>query len=337
VSPRVRVLGEAEIRAAIGPSDALPAVRAGLIALHRGEVEMPPGMTFLFSDGRDEAHVKGAHVRGDAVWTVKASTGFYGNAAYGLPASAGLSLTFSAITGRVDSVLLDNGYLTDLRTGAGGALAADLLAKPAIRHALIVGAGVQARFQLDALLGVRRPERITVYARRREQAETFRAELTQRHAVKIAVAEDLHAAVVDADLIVTTTPARAPLLQAAWIAPGTHVTAVGATPPASRSSTARSSRAPTSSPRTCRPSHCDTARPRMRSRPARSSRRRCSRSGRSLRGKRRPGRTRGRSRSPTSSAPAWPTRPSRARCSNASARRPPPRPPRTDPIRRRRR
>jgi ornithine cyclodeaminase len=231
MSGGVRVLQQAEIRRAIGPAEALGAVRDGLVALHRGEVEMPPGMTFAFNDGRDDTHVKGAHVHGAAIWTLKASAGFYDNATHGLPSSSGLSLTFSALTGRLDSILLDDGYLTDLRTGAAGALAADLLARPVVRHALIVGAGGQARFQLDALLGVRRPERVSVFARRPEQVAELIAELQPRHDVPIAAAPDLHAAAVEADLIVTTTPARAPLLQAAWIAPGTHVTAVGADTP----------------------------------------------------------------------------------------------------------
>jgi ornithine cyclodeaminase/alanine dehydrogenase-like protein (mu-crystallin family) len=139
----------------------------------------------------------------------------------------GLSLVFSATTGLLDTLLLDNGYLTELRTGAAGALAADLLANLEIEQALIVGAGGQARYQLEALLGVRRPRRVIVYARRPEAAAAYAAEMGARLGTVIAVAPDLRDAVAASDLIVTETPSRAPLIEADWLRPGVHITAMG--------------------------------------------------------------------------------------------------------------
>jgi ornithine cyclodeaminase len=227
MSGSVRVLNEAEIRGLIGPAEALAAVREAFVAFAAGRATLPGVIGIELPEEDGEAHIKGAYLHGAPYWSIKAATGFYGNPARGLPSLSGLSLVFSATTGLLDTLLLDNGYLTELRTGAAGALAAELLARREVEQALIVGAGSQARYQLEALLGVRRPWRIAVYARRPEAARRYAAEMAERFGVEIAVAEDLHEAVAHADLIVTATPARAPLIEAAWVRPGAHITAMG--------------------------------------------------------------------------------------------------------------
>jgi ornithine cyclodeaminase len=220
---QVRTLSEAEIRALIGPAEALAAVREAFIAFARGQATLPGVIGMEFPEQEGEAHIKGAYLHGAPYWSIKAATGFYGNAALGLPMLGGLSLVFSAQTGFLDTLLLDNGYLTELRTGAAGALAADLLAKRNIDQALIVGAGGQARYQLAALLGVRQPVR----TRRPEAAQAFAREMEERHQIEIAVAASLQESVQGSDLIVTATPSRAPLIEAAWLRPGVHITALG--------------------------------------------------------------------------------------------------------------
>jgi ornithine cyclodeaminase len=223
----VRVLNETEIRSLIGPTEALAAVREAFIAFAGGRATLPDVIGMEFHEQEGEAHIKGAYLHDTPYWSIKAATGFYRNADLGLPILGGLSLVFSAATGFLDTLLLDNGYLTELRTGAAGALAADLLAKREIEQALVVGAGGQARYQLEALLGVRRPRRVAVWARRADAARVYAAEMSERQGITIDVAGDLAAAVAAADLIVTATPARAPLLEAEWLRPGTHVTAMG--------------------------------------------------------------------------------------------------------------
>jgi ornithine cyclodeaminase len=223
----VRMLNETEIRGLIGPTEALAAVREAFILFAHGRATLP-GVIGIEFPGRDgEAHIKGAYLHGTPYWSIKAATGFYGNATHGLPILGGLSLVFSAETGFLDTLLLDNGFLTELRTGAAGALAADLLAKREIAQALIVGAGSQARYQLEALLGVRHPERAVIFARRPEAAQAFVQEMGERCQIEVGVAPDLQRAVEASDLIVTATPSRAPLIEAAWLRPGVHITAIG--------------------------------------------------------------------------------------------------------------
>jgi ornithine cyclodeaminase len=221
----VLTLSEAEVRSLVGPAEALEAMRAGFAALYRGEVTLPAIMDLEFPDADGEAHLKGAHIHGAPYWSVKAATGFWSNPARGLPLTNGLSLVFSAETGILSAILLDNGYLTELRTGAAGALAADLLAPAEVEQAAIVGAGGQARYQLEAVLGVRRPERVVVASRSR--AQEYADEMRALHDIDVRVAPDIETAVRTSQLVVTTTPAREPIVRAEWLQPGTHVTAMG--------------------------------------------------------------------------------------------------------------
>ena len=221
----VLTLSEADVRSLVGPLEALEAMRTAFTALHRGEVTQPAIMDLEFPEADGEAHLKGAHIHGVPVWSVKAATGFYGNRGRGLPVTNGLSLVFSAETGVMRAILFDNGYLTELRTGAAGALAADLLAREEIEQAAIIGAGGQARYQLQALLGVRRPGRVVVASR--SGAEEYAREMRELHEVDVSVAPDIETAVRGSQLIVTTTPSRSPLVRAEWLQRGVHITAMG--------------------------------------------------------------------------------------------------------------
>ena len=212
-----------DIRALVTPADALAAVRNAFVRLEAGEATVPPIMDFVFDGG--EAHVKGAWLRGDPYWAVKAATGF---ARFG---ASGASLVLSADDGRLAAVVIDGGLLTELRTAAAGALAASLLARESLSQVCVVGAGGQARFQVEALLGVRPVERVVVWARRTSAASACADELTARFGVPASAAEDLAAAVRGSDLVVTVTPSTLPLIRSGWLARGTHLTAVGSDMP----------------------------------------------------------------------------------------------------------
>lgn len=223
--PDVLTLSEADVRSLVGPPEALECMRTAFAALHRGEVTQPANMDFGFPDANGEAHLKGAHIHGSEYWAVKAATGFWGNPDRGLPLTNGLFLVFSAGTGILSAILFDNGYLTELRTGAAGALAADLLAPVEVEQVAIIGAGGQARYQLEALLGVRTPKRVVVASR--SGADEYAAEMRALHGIGVSVAPDVETAVRSSRLVVTTTPSREPVVRADWVQPGTHITAMG--------------------------------------------------------------------------------------------------------------
>lgn len=228
---QVRVLLEPEIRGLIGPAAALPAVRAAFAALARGEATLPGVIGFDVPAHRGEVHVKGAYLHGAPYYSIKEAAGFYANSERGLPVGSGLVLVFDATTGFLAAILFDNGYLTELRTGAAGALAADLLARRRVERVAVIGAGSQARFQVEALALVRRPGSVTVFGRTPARAAAYAREMQERMGLPVAVAASAREAVEGADVVITVTPSRAPIVRAEWLGPGAHVTAVGADGP----------------------------------------------------------------------------------------------------------
>jgi len=98
--------------------------------------EKPPGDT----------HIKYGYIKGDPFFVIKIASGFYENPTLGLPSSSGLILVFSQTTGIVESILLDEGFLTDLRTALAGRIVAKYLAPGQIDCIGVVGTGIQARY-----------------------------------------------------------------------------------------------------------------------------------------------------------------------------------------------
>ena len=234
MSAGLRVLRESEIRSLIGPRQALVAVRDGFARLARGEVTLPGVIGLEIPAHGGEVHVKGAHIHGSPYFSIKEAAGFYQNAQRGLPVTSGVVLVFDATTGFLRAILLDNGFLTELRTGAAGALAADLLARRDAETVGIIGCGGQARYQLEALLGVRQLRRVIVYGRSAESAAAYALEMSQRFGLPVAVTASAQQAVESSDIVITTTPSREPIVRAAWLRPGVHVTAIGSDGPAKR-------------------------------------------------------------------------------------------------------
>ena len=147
----VRILTEAELRAAL-PLDhaALDAVEDAFRALATADVVMPPVLSMALPDMNGEVDVKTAYIPGVASFAVKVSPGFFNNPKLGLPSLTGLMVLFSARTGLVEALFLDNGYLTDLRTAAAGGVAARHLAPDRVDIAGVIGTGAQARLQMQA-------------------------------------------------------------------------------------------------------------------------------------------------------------------------------------------
>jgi ornithine cyclodeaminase len=224
----IKILTEAELRRAVQLDvEAVNCVEQAFAALAGGEVVMPPILSMAIAEHHGEVDVKTAYVPGIPSFAIKISPGFFDNPKLGLPSTSGLMVLFSAKTGMVEALLLDNGYLTDVRTAAAGAVAARHLSREDASTACIIGAGTQARLQLQALTLVRPIERAAIWARDRAKAERVAAELSEKLGIEVRAAADAEAAVRAADILVTTTPSTSPLVQAGWLRPGQHVTAMG--------------------------------------------------------------------------------------------------------------
>lgn len=225
------VVHEDEIRTSIPMRDAIDAVERAFAALARGEARLPDVIYMDFTEFEGETHVKGAHMEGEPFFVCKVASGFYRNPDKGLPVGSGLVLVFDASTGVPQAILLDNGYLTDLRTGAAGAVAARHLAKPTLSKVAMIGSGLEAGFQLRALAEVRAVPTVFAWSRTRERAAGLAAQMKEELGLDVRISETVEETVREADLVITATPSREPIVKAEWISPGTHVTALGSDGP----------------------------------------------------------------------------------------------------------
>jgi len=141
----MKIIPEEVLRNHVGEAEALLAVEKAFRALAEGRVVQPPPLGMDLSRVRGEVHVKGAYLEGESVFAVKVASGFYLNPERGLPTGSGIVLVFDASTGFPLGILQDNGFLTELRTGAAGALAVRLLAPERSLRTAVLGAGSQAR------------------------------------------------------------------------------------------------------------------------------------------------------------------------------------------------
>jgi ectoine utilization protein EutC len=228
----IRVLTEAELRQCLRLDlELIDAIAAAFTALASGRVVMPPVLHMALPEANGEVDVKTAWLPGLPSFALKVSPGFFDNPKRGLPSLSGMMMLLSAETGRLEALHLDNGWLTDLRTAAAGAVAARHLAPADARVAGVLGAGTQARFQIEALTLVRPIERVLVFARDGARAEAYADEMADRLGLDVRPVASAERLVLEADVVVTATPSRSPLVVADWLHPGLHITAIGADAP----------------------------------------------------------------------------------------------------------
>jgi len=212
--------------------EAVERIRHAYIASAEGNVQTANVGHLGFPDANGDCHIKSGHIEGTASYVIKIASGFYNNPSVGLPTSNGMMLAFSAQTGETLAILRDEGWLTDMRTAIGGALATRALARADATRVLIVGAGIQARLQATCLAQLM-PERALefhIWGRNASAAKVAATELNDL-GLTVQIASNLDAEVGAADIIVTTTTATAPLFADGLVRNGTHVTAIGADSP----------------------------------------------------------------------------------------------------------
>ncbi len=226
--PEIKIITEAELRNQISlDHQAIDCIEQAFLALATKPVVMPPIMRLDIMDNNGEIDVKTAYIPGLDSLAIKISPGFFDNPKLGLPSVNGLMVLFSTRTGLVEALLLDNGFLTDVRTAAAGAVAAKHLSRNDSQHAAIIGAGVQGALQLVALTLVRDIKSATIWARDFDKAKKAANQIGNKLDLDIFPCRTVFEATENADIIVTTTPSTKPLLTLADIHPGQHITAMG--------------------------------------------------------------------------------------------------------------
>jgi ornithine cyclodeaminase len=201
-------------------------IEQGFIAYSNGDVVVPPVGELIFEDPPGDTHIKYGYIKGDDCYVIKIASGFYENVKINLPSSSGLMLVFSQQTGVLDTILLDEGYLTNVRTAVAGEIAAKYMAPEKVTAIGVYGTGIMARMQVQILKSVTECKNIVVWGRSEESLDAYRHDME-------ADGYDVHttldsATVTDAsNLILMTTPSTTPLIKADQIRPGTHITAIG--------------------------------------------------------------------------------------------------------------
>ena len=224
----IHILTEAQLRQFVSVDEtAIDIVARAFATLAGGEVIMPPILSMDIPSEHGEVDVKTAYIPGFDGFAVKISPGFFNNPKIGLPSTNGLMVLFSAKTGVVEAVLLDNGYLTDVRTAAAGGLAAKLMAPRTVETAGVMGTGVQARLQIQAAHLVRPFRKVLVWGRDASKAAACAADIAARLGIEAAAEADPARLVAESQLVVTTTPSAEAVLKADWLHPGLHITAMG--------------------------------------------------------------------------------------------------------------
>jgi alanine dehydrogenase len=162
-------------------------------------------------------------------YTVKVNAKTAGNVARGLPFLRGVILLINRADG-ANEAILESGLLTAMRTGASGAVVADVLARKEARTVMIIGAGLQAEWMLPALAQVRRIREVRVFDVVRERADDWRHRMSSKVPALYKVAESPREA-REMDIVVTVTQSREPILLAEDFRPGQCILAVGADEP----------------------------------------------------------------------------------------------------------
>ena len=230
----VTVLNHHEVEQLLPMQECIEVMEQAFVALAREEIEQPLRTIFR------PAGVKGVMAmmptfRGGAVplFGLKAICVFPGNAAIGKDAHQGAVILFDGTTGELRAIV-NASAITAIRTAAVSGLATKILARPEASTLAIIGAGVQARTHLEAIACVRKLDQVRVAASRRESAERFAREMKAHVSCDIEAVDSSEAAVRNAQLIVTATTAREPVIRREWLTAGAHINAVGTFSPKAR-------------------------------------------------------------------------------------------------------
>ena len=231
---KILILNHDEVVRLLPMKECIALMREALAKLAAGEVHQPLRTIVRPPDAVGVMGLMPSYVGGDrAAYGLKTVCVFPGNPAKGKDAHQGAVLLFSADTGELQA-LMNASAITAIRTAAVSGVATDLLAREDASKLAIVGAGVQARTHLLAMSEVRSIERCRVVSRTAEHARRFVDEMKRSVPFAIEAVENVKEALDGADMIVTVTSAKEPVVRREWISGGAHLNVVGSSTPAAR-------------------------------------------------------------------------------------------------------
>lgn len=228
------ILSHDEVVNLLPMKECIDIMRDALIALAAGKVHQPLRTIMKPPGAAGVMGLMPSYVAGDrAAFGLKAICVLPGNPAKGLDAHQGAVLLFSADTGEL-MAMINASAITAIRTAAASGVATDLLAREDASKLAIIGSGLEARSHLAAMAEVRSITSCRIASRQIENARKFAEEVRRDYSFPIEPVGSVAEALAGADVIVTATSAREPILRREWISPGAHLNVVGACTPRAR-------------------------------------------------------------------------------------------------------
>jgi ornithine cyclodeaminase/alanine dehydrogenase-like protein (mu-crystallin family) len=224
---KILILSHDQVTRLLPMKECIAVMREALITLASGRAFQPLRTIHRPPDAKGAIGLMPTYMSGDhAGFGLKAVCVFPGNPAMGKDSHQGGVLLFSAETGELQAVM-NASAITAIRTAAVSGVATELLAKAEASDLAIIGSGVQAHTHLIAMSEVRSIKRCRIASRRIEHAQQFADEMKQNVSFPVEPVETVEEALQGADLIVTATSSREPIVKREWISPGAHLNVVG--------------------------------------------------------------------------------------------------------------
>ncbi|MBN1318163.1 MAG: ornithine cyclodeaminase family protein [Anaerolineales bacterium] len=230
---RVLVLNRTEIQQLLPMAECIQVMARTLKTLGQGKAANPLRNVFFLPEKIGVLAMMPAYDGEIEMMGVKTISVFTHEPGSEYDSHQGVVLLFETAHGSLRAIV-DAGEITRIRTAAVSAVATDLLARPDAVDLAILGSGVQAASHLEAMLEVRKIQRVRVWSRTLKNAQSFARQQSRLHDVPIKAVYTAREAVENADIICTTTASPQPVLLGEWIAPGAHINAVGSSIPFAR-------------------------------------------------------------------------------------------------------
>jgi ornithine cyclodeaminase len=219
-----------QIRDALRNINPVKEVEKSFVSYSQKQAIIPPVGELLFEKPPGEAHIKYGYIFNNDYYVIKIASGFYENIKLGLPVSNGLMLIFNQKTGELVSILLDEGYLTNVRTAAAGAVVAKYFAPKETSCIGIFGAGLQGRMQLKYIKPYVKCKDVMIWGISKEECLKYKEDM-EKEDFTVYISRDSDSIAKNCNYIITATPSKIRLLSGDQVRKGTHITALGSDTP----------------------------------------------------------------------------------------------------------
>ncbi|MCW8417070.1 ornithine cyclodeaminase family protein [Fluoribacter dumoffii] len=224
----LRILSQNEVKQCITMEQAIHAMENAFIQLAKQQVKLPLRTGITVDEEEALTLTMPAYLSQEKALGLKVASIFPKNITRNKPVITGFIMLLDACTGEPQA-LMDASYLTALRTGAVSGLATQYFATEQANHVAIIGSGVQAETQLQAVATVRDIKQVSIWSRNIKNAEQFADKFSHQYAINVF--DQLPSAVKDADIICTATSSTEPLIHLHDLQPHTHINAIGSHTP----------------------------------------------------------------------------------------------------------